>query len=151
MGKILSSFTKNNSPFAVIIKTVDETVTSSTVLQNDNDLFFVAKANKIYIVEFRLIAEEGGGGLDTVWAIPSGTMFLNDGNWDNSAVADALPATTELGIAASGTDERAFQMHLWLRNGVTEGTVNFQWAQSVSNANATTVMAGSHIIVYESQ
>lgn len=134
-----------------IIKQSDESVTSSTTLQNDNELILPIAANEKWFVEFFLLLDMSASGLPDFkveMTAPTGAS----GGW--LLVGEVAGATDSyiLGrsFGGSGTvhdTQSAYQPGPVLRavvdNGVNAGNLTLQWAQGTSNANPTTVKAGS--------
>jgi hypothetical protein len=131
-------------------KTADESVTSSTTLQDDDHLTLPIGANEEWTVAYDLDAGTAlhFGGIKIAATVPSGATM----NLTGSAVCDANTCfsgrTATSGIAAitmtPGIDNNAtIRMTLWVLNGATPGNVTLQWAQNTSNATATTVRKGS--------
>ena len=145
------------------MKTVNESVTSSTTFQNDNELFFYGEANSTYLVEWQLHIT---GGVDTAsaagkklcYVIPSGStpsevhyvqLFHGAGaNRTDGTLSMAGAAFTSganahnIGTAATGV---SFTSDFVITIGSTPGNIQLQWAQLVSNATAVAVLAGSHV------
>lgn len=145
----------------LVLKTAAESVTSSTVLQDDNELTYALEADATYIVDAYLIAHQTVDAataidINTEWSVPSGT---SGGKWcfgpetgmtsreDTSMVSSFhLHATDRrYGLDASG-DTVAIHEHLIVVT-TTAGDLTFRWAQDSSNANATVVTDNSHMIV----
>lgn len=139
-------------------KTANEPVTSSTTLQNDDELLVAVEANAMYDVLLHLLHDSATAG-DVVigWSGPSGATM----NWgmigaqvtttSSTTVPDVtMPAltiaqTNALGGGASiGT---YCLVHGVLTTAGTAGTLNFRWAQNSSNATASNVRAGSQLIL----
>lgn len=148
------------------IKSVDETVASSIVPQNDNELFVPLLANSRYFVEFFLIytAIEAAD-IDLKWSLPAGAVMdwthgglaggHPTGGTDNSALGrisrthlsegttgwiggaeDSGPAVINCVIPGEGHIDTAG----------TAGNLQLQWCQHTSNATVTTVYANSLLI-----
>lgn len=136
-------------------KTGDESVTSSTTLQNDDLLVLPVASNARYIMEavlFYVGAADGAtGGLKLGWTGPSGaTMkWANRGTTQNvsptlvnyNVVVEAIGGGRGVGTN-SGTEMSCFPYGV-LNTSSTSGNLQLQWAQGGSNATATTVKAGS--------
>jgi len=141
--------------FAAIVKSVDEIINNSSTLQDDDELFFEAKANKAYFVSFFLIqhSESSAPNFKTGWSIPSGATMIDGASpisyrgttgavfVTDSTVAKTL--TTSLGSRSNGF---CFQLLI----GATAGTVNFQWAQGNATAEDSTCQRGATLLVWES-
>jgi hypothetical protein len=140
------------------LKTTDETVTSSTTLQNDDDLRFSALASTKYGFEIECWYDtptaadfkydvNGPAGASLVQIVcehiaPGAAAFTD--NAIQTAFAFTAIAVTE----TSGTNGFV-RIRGIVHNGTTAGTGVMRWAQNTSNASATTVRAGSLIRFWE--
>lgn len=137
-----------------VVKTADESVTSSIVLQDDNELLFTAAANATYEVWAFLhyIGVNAGGILKIGWAGPASATF----DWTASGLATGAIATTGnldasyLSLASTitlggGANDVVARPSGLLVTSATSGTFKLQWAQGTSSATATTVKAGSFL------
>lgn len=143
-----------------ILKTADESVTSSTTLQNDNHLAATIGATGTYAADLHLwitSAADAAGDIKVSFTFPTGTLHMSGDGLDTSLATGFGGTSTGLGVlsATSGTSTIAFgaststlcvRVHALLIATAT-GTLQLQWAQNGSNGNATTVKAGSHMIV----
>lgn len=139
-------------------KTADESVTSSATLQNDNELTIAIPAAGSYVIDLRLYgssAANAAGDLRVGFTFPTGTFHFGVGALDSSlasgAAADlaatgnlsATSGSTVLGIGLSTTVTYSKVEALLIATAA--GTLQMQWAQLASNANASTIKAGSHM------
>lgn len=138
-------------------KTANESVTSSTTLQNDDQLFAPVEANATYDVELRLFHDSDAtvaGDIKVAWTGPAGATM----NWGvhgaNSAATSSTSALTNMQtrtiaeFAAFGGGDSSGTTALvggTLTVAGTAGTLQLQWAQETSNAVATNVRAGSRL------
>lgn len=152
--------------YSVIRKSADESVTSSTTLQNDDALIIPVSASKRYqfILTCYVYGAASGATMDFKcgWSVPSGTTMA----WAPSGTVVSTEATfmgnaaatghtalyTEASTPAFGLSSTAtahgIQFHGRIRVSSTAGNVNFQWAQNTSNANALTMETDSNIHVW---
>lgn len=142
-------------------KTADESVTSSTTLQNDNHLLVSVLANSEYEIIVRMAVNGGASGdVKMAWTVPSGTtgQRFSSGPAVSSATSTADTTvrasgltdsfTTEINYGVFSTGQQSFiEETLYVVTAGTAGTVQLQWAQNASSATATTVEAGSYITV----
>lgn len=145
-----------------VIKPGDTTRASTTTNTSDPDLVTgTLTAGGVYAVEFHVrFAGLQAAGLKTNWLVPTGTSGNRDCMGPGSAnVAETNANTTEMRWAVHGystavayTNPRnstGAQVHLiekaLVTVGATAGTIAFQWAQNVSNATGTVVVAGSYV------
>jgi hypothetical protein len=140
-------------------KLVDEPVTSSTTLQNDDELSY-AVAVGTYVVDVWLYmssAANAAGDIKVGFSFPTGTLGFTAIGLDNSlasgftgtmhtqGVVSATSGTTALALGLS-TNTVVGHIHGVL-TATAAGTLQLMWAQFASNANASTVKAGSHMLV----
>lgn len=144
-----------------VIKSADQTVTSSTALVDDTELLFTAVANASYDVEIRVqLGALLVAGLRTAWSAPTGTSGNKLVSGPGSAnAAEANADTTEmrwtvyaLTSQAGYTNPRNSTSSLThvierarIDVGSTAGAVTFRWAQLASNATGTVVKAASEL------
>lgn len=141
---------------ALVRKTSDESVTSSTTLQDDNDLLFAIAANEVWS-GLAVISYEGAtaGDLSLGLNAPSGATvqigIVGAGIGVSTSTGDTARFASRgsvgafgLGALGAGTLMTAF-VTFYVANSTTPGNVNIQWAQSASSGTATTVKAGSFL------
>lgn len=141
----------------IAYKLVTESVTSSTVLQNDNDLFVPVAANSTYLMELLLLHDSDNNAaadIDISWTGPTGATMnwgVHGANINETGSSGTITATNmqtrlinEEATFGGGdsTGTTAFASGLLITSG-TAGTLQLQWAQNTSNAVATNVRAGS--------
>lgn len=133
-------------------KTADESVTSSTTLQNDNELALSIDATGTYVFDLFVIAQSAAnsaGDIKIGFTNPTGTLYFvgfgphnaaasssENGEWIANFDPTPYGTTTSPGVG--------IYMHGLLIATAT-GTLQMRWAQNSSNANATTIKAGSHM------
>lgn len=138
----------------VALKTSTESVTSSTTLQDDNQLTMTVSANTTYWVDLFLITD----GLTTAdiklaMFIPSGTIRWNTNGLDVAAsgtlgdvnrrvLTGGAVSGADVGTVGSGTSS-VIPARGIARIGATGGTMWLQWAQNTSQSTATRILAGS--------
>jgi hypothetical protein len=143
---------------AVVIKSADETVASSTTNQNDNELSIAVDANTTYWVEcFLIYAADPSADIKVTYNGPSGTtmQWCADGLVSSStAVVDnvsrslqGLANTPSHGGITNNTTVLVAMHKGVLTTGGSSGNLTLQWAQLASSANATRVYAGSTLVV----
>lgn len=138
----------------------DESVTSSTTLQNDDALAYTVAAAGSFDFVIRLAvtsAADAAGDVKIGFTFPTGTLDFFGQGLDVSLASGNIGTThhgTALG-ATSGSTALAFGCSTttsFIRLEGTlvataAGTLQLQWAQQASNASATTVKAGSSMKV----
>ena len=140
-------------------KTADESVTSSAVLQNDDHLSYTIGATGTYAVDVYLIgtsAANAAGDLNVAFTFPTGTFYLTSSGLDASLASGSSGTVQTLGGSiTSGTAFASYglsttQTSILLHGtfvATATGTLQLQWCQAVSNANASTLKAGSSMLV----
>jgi hypothetical protein len=126
-------------------KSANESVTSSTALQNDDQLKLTLLANKTYIVEGIIVVSSTNVNPDIKIAFTSPTgsaMTIGYTNDQNEAVLTSGAASSVIQVPNGTTS-------IFIRGTVktlsTGGDLQLRWAQNASNANATTVLQGSFL------
>ena len=139
-------------------KTVDESVTSSIVLQNDDQLFLSADANAQYLV-FGHIIYDGvtAADISVAWSGPASATFdwvsggiqtgASTGVDTSSMSAQTLAANPAIGTIGAAA-ELVIRVQGILVTAGTAGTLQFRWCQNTSNATATIVRAGSTLVMW---
>jgi len=139
-----------------IRKPSDESVASSTAMQSDDHFLFSIAASEIWHVEIQLLwtAQAGGGtGLDFAWTIPAGATGYHNSLSTQVGGTDArfvfgTTLATEILLPWNTAADQVSLVRAVVVNGVTPGTVQFQWAQNVSHATAVIVRANSFLIAH---
>ncbi|MEX0877855.1 MAG: hypothetical protein WDZ40_03275, partial [Candidatus Spechtbacterales bacterium] len=157
LGAATKQYVDGGGP-TIVRKTVDESLTNSATVQNDDELTFAIGANETYFVTFVLfyISDHTDGDLRVTLAVPSGatlkfggvgisddaaTNSKFDGNW-------AVGTTMFFGGIGAGSRVPAI-LNAVIVNGGTAGNVTLQWAQRLADADATTVEANSYLIAHK--
>jgi hypothetical protein len=140
-------------PHLIVRKTVDESVTSSTTLQNDDVLLLPVGVNEIWQCEFDLlVVGSNAGDLKVAFTFPTGgTISLSSSAVNSADVPDYMifEATTSptssssFGIIQTSSPPQFISIRGVYVNGGTSGNVQLQWAQVASQGTATTVKANS--------
>jgi len=138
----------------VAYKTADEAVTSSTTLQNDDDLFVSVAASATYQLIAYFIYDGGTTGssdLKIGWTFPSGlTMaYGHIGMTTSATITEASVATSsdqtnnpQFGSDGAGQNRAAYLLGTVFVS-TTAGTLQLQWAQGTSSGTATHMKKGS--------
>ena len=141
-------------------KTADESVTSSAVLQNDDHLLYTISAAGTYVIDlvaYATSAANAAGDLGVGFTFPTGTFYLG-GQGPDIGLASGNVQTGQWGANVAYTTGALFNVYglstganmIWLHGlfvATATGTLQFQWAQQTSNASASTIKAGSHMLV----
>ena len=137
-------------PHLIVRKPSDESVTSSTVLQNDDHLLLVVAANEVWRFELQLFwAAATAGDLQWSFTVPAGATF--NATTVYPVAAGGSTATLQQMITSGGsssleTQNTANNLTMFyglIANGGTAGNLQFQFAQQVSSGTATTVKTHS--------
>ncbi len=135
--------------FARIVKTADQTVTSSTVLVDDDELLFTPAINKEYgFVLFLLYDADTTPDMKSAFTLPSGASGLKGTNNDTGAnnTEDVTTATVSSGFTGQiRTSVTTGQFTM----GGTAGNIILQWAQNTSDAAGTIMKTGSYFVIWE--
>ena len=132
-------------------KSANESVTSSTTLQDDDELLFSAAANTDYIFDMYVdFTAHASGDMKFDFTGPSGAS-INLGEREYADILDDQGADHISAFSTADTAAGQGAFHVFLRfHGTisiagTAGTVQFRWAQNASHGTATIVYAGSYL------
>lgn len=139
-----------------VVKSADQSVTSSTTPVDDLHLQLPVAANADYEIALHIIYTQGTTGqLGITFTAPGGSTF----DWmtvglDVTVTASqtgsvrliqqSIGSTQFVGGNSTATVARVFGL---LSTGAASGTFKFRWAQSVSNATPVVVKTRSHLIM----
>lgn len=151
---------KMNSIVGFVAKTADESVSSSATLQNDDHLLYTIPGAGTYVFDvwlYGLSAANAAGDIVVGFTFPTGTMRIG-GSGPDANLASGNIEPGQWGASTSYTTGAIFNAYGLSTGAVTiylhgtlvataSGTLQFQWAQAASNANASTLKAGSHMCV----
>jgi hypothetical protein len=151
--------------YKIVRKASDESLNSSTTLQNDDALLFSVAANERWLVNLYLLvqAAANAGTMDfkcgwsyptstTMFWAPNGSYTTAEPSWVGGGLTgaslDLLTQTESIGVglSANSPDVNGLTISAIVRVAGTAGTLNFQWAQNTSNGSNLTVMADSVLI-----
>lgn len=132
-----------------VVKSADETVSSSITLQDDDELLLPLLANTDYLFESFLYVLGGrDGDFKLAFTVPAAASLLWQAFHINVTTVAALALQTASAASVAidfGTNDLVQTFHIKgsVRNGANAGNLTLQWAQAVSNATGITVKAGS--------
>lgn len=145
----------NSTEHRLAYKASDESVTSSTTVQDDNDLLFAVAANEVWVARFTVITLDVSGVANFRWTLtwPSGTgtftsISVNPGDLATQNRRRTISSSGGVEIIAASqvtNTPEVYEIFGVLANGGTPGNLLLRWAQGTSNASAETVKAGSCI------
>lgn len=140
-------------------KTIDESVTSSTVLQNDDELSVPVGLNATYDFEAFILTMVAGSVVDiqVAWAFPAGATLIDggigpevalgsgadisQGKWQANTIDFTSPSTARTYGSSSIATNILLKGTLITTN--TAGNLTFQWAQAASSGTPQKVLGGS--------
>ena len=135
----------------LVRKTADESVTSSTTLQNDDHLSLEVGANETWEFEAFILATSSSQTPDLkfTFTVPTGTSIDWTANSVDSSAASSYPPVSASGTSVSPAISANAMMVVRVRGvltvGSTAGSLQLQWSQNQSNNNAVTVKARSFL------
>ena len=149
----------SNAPW-VIEKNSDESVISSTNLQNDDELYFSMAANKAYMVDIMLLVRNSNSGSDTAGgfklstSMPAGAnrrlnISTMNGSGSTSETNCFFNDSTTAGqdvctaVAAGSTFDALVTIRGIVQTSSTAGNFQLTWAQATSADNKTTIRKNS--------
>lgn len=140
----------------LIVKSADESVTSSTVMQADNHLTFQADAAAEYLITATLwiwgpstgdvklrLAAPGDAAGDAAFQGPSTAAAFTEAAHMLTSFNQPLNGSSPVGMGGAGVTV-AVLLRAYVRT-VSAGTVGIWWAQNISDAGTTTVRRGSDL------
>jgi hypothetical protein len=138
------------APTAVVIKTADESVTSSTTFQDDDHLFYAMTANKTYFIEGKIIAKSASNtspvsGKNAL----AGNSEGHVGAQGNPASADGTSNFGTINTNAPPASMPVYQTFFATIRPSINFTLQYKFAQTASSTNTITVMQGSRLLVWE--
>ena len=140
-------------PVSVVRKTVDEIVTNSIAVQDDDQLTLAVAANGVYLVDaFLMYDGDTAGDFRVTFSGPSGASM----DWTPNGLATSqvsgsasiklerqnLNGESTLGASGAGSKAVALPRGLLIVGG-TAGNLTVRWAQATASATATTLFANS--------
>lgn len=133
------------------MKEVAESVTSSTALQNDNDLTFPVGANEKWQFEIHVKATFSTLGQTKVAITgPAGAIISADAHLFSdgiSIVRQVINAlATAVGLVGALATQGTIKIYGMMVTSSTEGDFTLQWAQNASSGTPTTFLAHSYLI-----
>jgi hypothetical protein len=147
-GSVLSALITEVRP-VIARKTVDETISSSSTLQNDDELFVSVTANAVYSARLHLPYQSNATpGFKYGFTFPSGTTLpLWSFEGITTVPAFTYGVATNGGVSGLGGTAANQALDAWglVIVSSTAGTLQVQWAQNTLNASNTIVRAGAFL------
>lgn len=138
-------------------KTADESVTSSTTLQDDDHLTFAIAASEEWVVRITgwASAAINTTGIKMSMSVPSGatlrqTLSLTSDPSVGQCIAASSTGSALTFSAASLSifSDAMFVLDVWILNSTNAGNVTLQWAQGTSSGTALTFNKGAFLTAH---
>lgn len=140
-----------------IVTAATESVTSSTVLQDDDEFFFAMAAGDVWVVQMILrydgVADGGSnlGGFKINKTVPAacqqfGILTYHVQGTNLTFTSESVDGVTSFTSGAGST--RTLMEDFILDNPTNAGNYQLRWAQGTSNATATRRLAGSILLAH---
>lgn len=140
---------EEGDPDVLKMKSADESVSGSTTLQDDDDLFFAAGAGEEWAVMFVLQLAAANSTPDFKWQISApvdAVGHASDMNFNYETLNFNAPSST-VSINV-GNSQLIIAVGIKF---VSAGNCKLQWSQAISNAGNTTVLQGSYMTAFKKQ
>jgi hypothetical protein len=142
-------------------KATDQALTSETTLQDDNDLDVTVEANTEYMLSFHLVGGQAGANANLKLGISAPSLDSDLNFWGmhysnttgvHGNLNQKVNATTEVLLNSDTVWDDIGADHFVDGSGVLSiggsgGDFKLKWAQKTTNAGATTLYAGSYMIL----
>jgi hypothetical protein len=138
-------------------KTADESLNTNTTLQDDDELFFAAAANEIWVVDYVLFVDGAtGGDIKVAVDAPAGATIRAGVTANAAATATNIESTSTsvaggsavgytAGTLGSGTGTTV-RLSASVAMSSTAGDIKLRWAQGTSSGTNSRVLTGSYLI-----
>ncbi len=134
------------------LKTIDESVTNSTTVQNDNALAATVSAGFVYEFEawIRLQSASSTANFKFTFSVPTGSVeFFADkyegGNTDHLSMGNNVSPATLTAIYSQAGTEQLVHVRGIAVIGSSGGLLHLRWAQGTASATPMTVLANSFL------
>lgn len=135
-----------HTQLASVVKTIDEIVNNSIVLQNDDELFLPMVANENAIIQLLVKAKSPTlTTLRVAFAIPAGAIIWWIPYQTSTAFSNGADMTVATQFTVLAATSKYYLMILYYIGGANAGNLQFQWAQWVATAENTTVEKSSYL------
>jgi hypothetical protein len=146
-----------------VAKTADESRSATAALTNDLHLFYTIPAAGTYVFDvyiMALSAADAAGDINLGFSFPTGACDFQGigphnslatgsnviGEWISRNAATSGVSAIPYGLSLNTSIPLGMQLHGRLA-ATAAGTLRLVWGQLASNANASTIKAGSHMTV----
>ena len=140
----------------IILKSADQTKASDTTLANDTHLQFTMLANRTYRIKIKVFFDcgdaLGADGFKYALTGPSSPTLVRVEKSDQAPGAltptnyiNDTSYTASTSVVSGAQNGGTLTMEIDVQNGANGGTFAFQWAQNMSDTDATTVRKGSSL------
>jgi predicted transporter len=140
---------------AAVRKSANETVTSSTALQDDNELLFAAGTSETWVYQVSFIYTTGSSGTPDIRVGmngPAGSTCVyqaSDIAHAGNASAGVTACNTSISLATTATGTKGGWLSGSVTTAGTSGNIAFRWAQNTSSGTSTVVSAGSSLTAFK--
>lgn len=151
-GDIITIAANTGRPDVLVVKNSDESVTSSSTVQDDNELLAAMLANTDYKFDLWLhITCATVTDIKVAFTAPAGAAIAydayapdtNETLATNGTTVIATAAGVEIALSPIAVTEVSVRISGYVRNGANAGNLTLRWAQVGSSATPTVVKAGS--------
>lgn len=140
--------------FTTVMKTADQTKTSTTSLAADTALVMPMQASTKYAIRGRIFIDTVAAA-DFKWrhvgpASPTlvrvhRRSIIPGGTADQGIAVDTAYSAADLTLVGAGTDGGWIEFDAIIHNGANAGNFEVHWAQNTSDVGSTIVRAGSYL------
>ncbi|MGH8575350.1 MAG: hypothetical protein ACREXJ_00190 [Gammaproteobacteria bacterium] len=128
-----------------VYKTTDTTRSSTTTLAADPHLTLDIDANAVYLLTFRAAVQSpAAADLKWDWSLPASATMHHYTYAVTGGTGSFTPATSSITLATTGGADGVI-IYGTIITGATAGNVTWRWAQAVSDAGSTIVLAGASL------
>jgi hypothetical protein len=155
-GDLITAANLNAGQWNMVVKQATETVTSSTTLQDDDELVIPLEANATYyVIVHCAYGAVSAADVNTEYTFPSGATGLKwcqgpqigSSDRENTAMVSAVHNFgTDRNYGATSTSNTIAAIeHLHITTSSTAGDLTLRFAQNASNATGSVNLAGSFV------
>ncbi len=150
LGNYKPAAGSSGNTFARVVKKVDEIVSNSTTMQDDDELKVTLNINKAYgYILFLTYSLLAASDFKYDFAVPSGAIInLPNSGYAAETAKASTDATTDMIHVSTSAEKTCLVMGRIVMSS-TAGDVQFRWAQNTAVVENTKVLAGSMLIVWE--